>query len=440
VEAVALWTTILTIIFTARESFIGDTSKKSPNCASMRPSRAGIIAVLIALSWALTFAAQPAHAQRRHPTWGEILISGGRNDNTIELYDPALNRFAPEIAVPRMKRRVGATATVLVSGPNAGKILLAGGDNRNGIARASTELYDPAANTVVPGPLMHIPRKGHIAAMIALGLNAGMILIAGGRDAGNYRLLSTELYDPEANRFSPGPTMGVTCDHCPATKIASGKNAGKTMIAGCYDSDGQTALIELYDPVANKFIAGPRTNMLRVYSATAIPSGKSAGKVLIIGAIETASQKITALTGFYDPDSNIFSPGPMVKNIRNGHTATVVTSEPDAGKILIAGGGNWVDDSPMLASTELFDPGSNAFSPGPSMNTARARHSATAILSGKNTGKILIAGGVNIQGTHPADTISSTELYDPATNTFAPGPNMNWSRADAVAVQLPPAP
>jgi Kelch motif len=406
----------------------------------MKPSRAGIIAVLIALSWALIFAAQLAFAQRRHPTWGEIMISGGRDDNAVELYDPALNRFASELTAPRMKRRVAATATVLVGGPNAGKVLLAGGDNRNRIARASTELYDPANNIAVPGPPMHIPRKGHIAAMIALGPNAGMILIAGGRDAGNYRLSSTELYDPEANRFSPGPTMGVTCDHCPATMIASGKNAGKILIAGCYDSDGQAALIELYDPVANKFIAGPRTNMLLVYSATAIPSGKSAGKVLVIGAIDTASKKVTALTGFYDPDSNIFAPGPTVKNIRNGHTATVITSGPDAGKILIAGGGNWADDSPMLASTELFDPGSNAFSPGPSMNAARARHSATAILSGKNAGKIMIAGGANIQGTGPALTISSTELYDPVTNTFAPGPEMNWSRADAVAVQLPPAP
>ncbi len=403
----------------------------------MRP---GITAVLIALSWTLIFAVQPAHTQRRHPTWGEILISGGYIDNAIELYDPALNRFAPEIAMPRMKRRDGGTATVLVSGPNAGKVLLAGGGNRNGIARASTELYDPATDTVAPGPPMHIPREGHIAAMITLGPRAGMILIAGGRDAGNHRLSSAELYDPEASRFSPGSTMGVTCDHCPATTITSGKNAGKTLIAGCYDSDGQAALIELYDPVANKFIDGPRTNMLRVYSATAIPSGTSAGKVLIIGAIETASQKITALTGFYDPDSNVFSPGPMVKNIRNGHTATVITSGPDAGKVLIAGGGNWVDDSPMLASTELYDPGSNVFSPGPSMSTGRAGHTATVIISGKNTGKILIAGGVNSDGVHPVATLSSTELYDPATNTFAPGPEMNWARADAVAVQLPPAP
>jgi Kelch motif len=409
----------------------------------MRPPRTGTIAVLVVFSSTFIFAAQPAYTRRRHPTWGQILISGGRDDNTIDLYDPASNRFVPEIAMPRMKRRVGATATVLVSGPNAGKVLLAGGDNRNGIARASTELYDPASNTVMLGPPMHIPRKGQIAAVIAHGPHAGMILIAGGRDAGNYRLSSTELYDPEGNTFSPGPAMGVTCDYCPATMIPSGKKSERLLIAGCYDSDGQTALLEIYDPAANKFIAGPRTNMLRVYSATAIPSGKSAGKVLIIGAIDTASQKIMPRTGFYDPDANIFSPGPAAKNIRNGHTAIVITSGPYAGRILIAGGGNWVDDSPTLASTELFDPDSNAFSPGPSMNTARARHSAMAILSGKNAGKILIAGGFETDGRGGLVEHSSTELYDPVSNKFAPPgdtPIMNGMRSDPVAIQLPPAP
>jgi|SRR5208282_2747802 len=301
----------------------------------MRSSRSGTLSFLITCALVIALAAQPARAQQSKPTWGQILISGGRDDNTAaDLYDPASNRFAPEIATPRMKRRIGATATVLVSGPNAGKVLIAGGDNRNGIARASTELYDPATNTVVPGPHMHIPRTGHVAAAIAYGAGVGKILIAGGRDAGNYRLSSTELYDPQTNTFSPGPAP---------------------------------------------------------------------------------------------------------KNIRNGHTATVITSGPFAEKILIAGGANWLGDSPSLASTELYDPDSNAFSPGPSMNFPRARHTATTILSGRNAGKILIAGGMQKDGI----VYSSIELYGPATNRFAPSgdtPEMNWVRFDAVAVQLPPKP
>jgi hypothetical protein len=431
-------------------SSVGEKSKTLARRALMRPSRIGAIAIPIACALAVAFAAQPAHAQRRHPTWGQILIPGGRgdgtNDDTADLYDPASNRFASEIATPRMKGRVWATATVLVNGPNAGKVLIAGGDNTNGIPRASTELYDPATNAVVDGPAMKTPRSGHTATAIPSGPHAGRILFAGGTDADGSKLSSTELYDPATNTFSPGPVIGAACSLCTATVIASGKNAGRILIANHYDSRGPGALLELYDPAVNKFITGPRMNMPDVYSATAIPSGKNAGKVLIVGAIDTTdkvSQEALAQTGLYDPDANTFSPGPSVRNIRRYHTATVITSGPNAGKILIAGGGNWFDDSRLLASTELYDPDTNVFSPGPSMNTGRARHTATPILSVKNAGKILIAGGVKSVGKGVVAMLSSTELYDPVANKFAPPgdtPEMNELRSDTVAVQLPPAP
>ncbi len=414
----------------------------------MRRPRLATIAFLIACALAAAFAAQPAaRAQKRKSSWGQILIVGGRErntdeatiDNSVDLYDPASNRFAPEIASTQMKERMRATATLLVTGPNAGKVLVTGGDNRSGVQRTSTELYDPATHTVMDGPAMKTPRSGHTATMIPSGPNAGKILFAGGMGADGGEPASTELYDPATNKFSPGPAMRAACSVCTATVITSGKNSGKILIAGSYGSRGQKALLELYDPSANEFIPGPRTNIREVYSATAIPSGKNAGKVLILGGIDTTGQEAIALTGLYDPEANTFAPGPSVKNIRERHATTVITSGPHAGRILIAGGGNW-HDHPSLASTELYDPGSNVFSPGPSMNTGRAGHTATVILSGKNTGKILIAGGVDSDGVHPAAALSSTELYDPVTNTFAPGPNMNWARVDAVAVQLPPAP
>ena len=414
----------------------------------MRRSPIGTIAVATACALAFAFTVPPAAlAQYGKSNWGQILIAGGRErntdedtiDNSVDLYDPASNRFAPEIATTQMKERMRATATLLDTGPNAGKVLIAGGDNRNGVQRTSTELYDPATNAVADGPAMKSPRSGHTATVIPSGPNAGKILFAGGMGADGGELASTELYDPATNKFFPGPTMRAGCSVCTATVIMSGKHAGNILIAGSDDSRSQKALLELYDSPVNEFILGPRTNIRGVYSATAIASGKNAGKVLILGGIDTTGQEAIALTGLYDPGANTFAPGPSVKNIRERHTATVITSGPGAGRILIAGGGNW-HDHPSLASTELYDPGSNVFSPGPSMSTGRAGHTATVIISGKNTGKILIAGGVNSDGVNPVATLSSTELYDPATNTFAPGPKMNLARADAVAVQLPPAP
>lgn len=79
----------------------------------------------------------------------------------------------------------------------------------------------------------------------------------------------------------------------------------------------------------------------------------------------------------------------------------------------------------MLNSTELYDPATGSFTAGPAMNTARWEATATQLPNGK----VLIAGGgVGLGGFRP---LNSTELYDPATNTFAAGPAMNSARFDA---------
>jgi hypothetical protein len=241
----------------------------------MRPSRIGTIAILIAIAFA---ARPPARAQQIKSTWGQILIAGGPYDGGVDLYDPASNRFAPELATPRMKSRVRATATLLVTGPNAGKVLLAGGDNRNDVPRASTELYDPLTNTVVDGPAMKTPRSGHTATAIPCGPNSGKILFAGGMGAFSGALSSTELYDPATGKFSAGPAMHAACALCTATVIRSGKNAGKILIAGGIEKDTdkngsgifrKLYSTELYDPATNTFAPGPRMNSDR-FDAVAV--------------------------------------------------------------------------------------------------------------------------------------------------------------------------
>ncbi len=416
----------------------------------MRLSSIGTIAIPIACALAFIFAAQPAAlAQHSKSTWGQILIAGGPYDGGADLYDPASNRFAPGTAAPRMKGRVRATATLLVTGPNAGKVLLAGGDNRNGVPRASTEFYDPATNTVVNGPAMNAPRSGHTATAIPSGPNAGKILLAGGMSAFTRDLSSTELYDPATNTFSPGPAMRAACSLCRATVISSGKNGGKILIAGGYDPHGVLGSTELYDPAANAFAPGPIMNPARVaFTSTIIPSGKNAGKILIAGGAQLTGDDNDDSTELYDPATDKFVRGPTMKSTRDEPTATAIASGPNAGKILIAGGERDDKDETgrdaSLASTELYDPDTNTIAPGPAMNIRRVAHTASAIPSGINAGKILIAGGIDKDtdknGSGIFLKLYSTELYDPATNTFAPGPMMNRERFDAVAVQLPPAP
>lgn len=380
---------------------------------------------------------QPSHAAAVTPTYGQILIAGGygvsSDLSSVELYDPGSNSFATTTPAMNAAREYH-TAAVITLGANAGKVLLAGGLSDRTLA--STELYDPAANTFAVGPNLNAARDHHTATVISSGPNAGKILLAGGEDRnyGMISLASTELYDPVANKFLVGPTMNDARYAHTATVIASGPNAGRILIAGGFNTAyGALTSTELYDPAANKFAAGPELNAERFgHTATVIASGPNAGKILLAGGFD--GNDSLSSTEIYDPAAGKITVGPQLNVARRFHTATAIASGPNAGKILLAGGLN--SKGPM-ASTELYDPATNKFAIGPNMNAARDHHTATAIVSGPNAGKILMAGGDDIVN----DTkLATTELYDPAANKFIVGHPMNVARAFDTAIQLPASP
>jgi hypothetical protein len=148
------------------------------------------------------------------------------------------------------------------------------------------------------------------------------------------------------------------------------------------------------------------------------------GKVLVAGGIN-GSNLATALV--YDSASGTFGPtGNNLSLARGFPTATLLTS----GKVLIAGGGNY-DGSGAVKNAETFDPAANLFTATTgTMKDARNGSTATRL----QNGKVLITGGI---GTDGISRVITTELYDPATNSFTYTGSMNVARDVAVAVLLP---
>jgi hypothetical protein len=164
-------------------------------------------------------------------------------------------------------------------------------------------------------------------------------------------------------------------------------------------------------------------------TATLLPNGK----VLIAGGYSNITINTGSLssTEIYSPVTNTFAAStPSMNQARTNATATLLPN----GRVLIAGGlvaPTFLEMLPFaLSSTEIYDPATNTFATStPNMNDARTQATATLLPNGK----LLIAGGFGNTGD-----LSSTEVYDPATNTFATStPSMKDARESATAALLP---
>jgi hypothetical protein len=127
----------------------------------------------------------------------------------------------------------------------------------------------------------------------------------------------------------------------------------------------------------------------------------SDGRVLITGGRDSAGTPLAAAE-IFDPATQTSTAIGELLIARTGHTATLLSD----GRVLVAGGTNAIGP---LTSAEIFDP--SALEAGfrllpANMGTARTRHTATLL----NSGKVLIAGG---------DDAGTAEIFDPATESFS---------------------
>ena len=150
------------------------------------------------------------------------------------------------------------------------------------------------------------------------------------------------------------------------------------------------------------------------------------GRVLVAGGFydDGLGDHYLASAEVFDPATNSFSPAGVMGVARHGAAAAAL---PD-GRVLVAGGDYNDGTDHLLASAEVFNPATNAFTPVGDMAVARVR-AAAAPLPG---GRVLIAGG-----NDGSTRLSSAEVFNPATNSFTPVGDMGGDRARAAAAPLP---
>ena len=363
---------------------------------------------------------------------GKVLITGGGNgvaDISAELYDPATGTFAAT-AGAMTEARIDHTATLLNDG---GKVLIVG----PGPSSLTAELYDPATETFKTTGSMHHSRSSFTATLLARsGPNAGKVLIAGGNTVTSGEQVA-ELYDPATDTFSDtGSTTILRSGHT-ATLLTVGALAGQVLIARGTDVGGSdSATAELYNPSTGTFTATSSMTVPRTgHTATALGAqdlGQN-GDVLMVGAdgstdlFDPGTQKFTAVGSVHPP---------LAVGIAS-HSATLRND----GTVLVAGGyaqvltyrryfrglpwhtycfpGGILPRSTGMSA--LFAAESDGFTPTTNyLNTARDGHTATVL----GDGSVLIVGGVEQQlgfsshlsclptgPPHSTTVLSSAELF-----------------------------
>jgi len=155
------------------------------------------------------------------------------------------------------------------------------------------------------------------------------------------------------------------------------------------------------------------------------------GKVLIAGGTDGRG-KVLASAELYDPVRDRWTPAGSMGETRIGHTATLLPS----GKVLVVGGLVMPFPAPSLASTELYDPATNAWSIGAPMIESRTRHTATLLPDGR----VLVVGGLNVTlhdgGLFPSQP-RGAEIYDPTANRWSTTAPIGFRRLGQTATLLP---
>ncbi len=138
-----------------------------------------------------------------------------------------------------------------------------------------------------------------------------------------------------------------------------------------------------------------------------------------ITAADTVTASINGTSSSVQVVASPFHATGSMGSPRVSHTATLLNDE----QVLITGG---TDGTVGLSSAELFNPTSGSFAPTGSMSTARLSHTATLL----QNGKVLIAGGIN------EAPLSTAELFDPSSGTFTATGSMETARQGHTATLL----
>ena len=204
-----------------------------------------------------------------------------------------------------------------------------------------------------------------------------------------------------AGSFGPTGSMGTAR----YAAVAAPLKDGRVLVAGGYNDEGgghYLASAELFNAATNSFGAAG-IGAMSVPRRGAVAAPLPDGRVLVAGGdYNDGADHFLASAEVFNPATNAFTP---VGDMGIARVRAAAAPLPD-GRVLVAGGN---DGTTRLSSAEVFNPATNAFTPVGDMGTDLARAGAAPLPGGR----VLLAGGTS------GAPLSSALVFDPATNSFS---------------------
>ncbi len=239
----------------------------------------------------------------------------------------------------------------------------------------------------------------------------------------------TEIFDPVSDSRTPAqdpPTRRMGPD-------AVLLDDGRVLVFGGFEvgfsgsQGGATEFLgvtEIFDPSTGEWRQADAMGQPLFNQAAVLLTD---GRMLVVGGSSLSDGTESPRTEIFDPDTDTWTPAQDMIIGRGRPNAVLLTD----GRVLVTGDRR-SDFSSTTGKVEIFDPETGAWTPADDLSRPSAGHSLTLLLDGK----VLVAGG-----SHPVQIDSgiytTTEIFDPAADSWSPGPELSEPRTNHSATLLP---
>ncbi len=285
----------------------------------------------------------------------------------------------------------------------------------------------PAVGTWEPVPDL-VSIRGTTTVVL---LKDGRALAAGG-GVGQIAVPAAEIFDPNTGVWQSTGSMNQARRGHRAVLLGD----GRVLVTGGISEGELLSSAEIYDPATGRWTSTASMGVPRLGNTLTLLSngnvlstgGTSADTAAGAGGGQTIRPDNTA--EIYNTTTNQWTKtSGAMSTPRFEHTATPL----DDGRVLIAGGQGppIAGSSEALASTELYDPAVDSFRNSNDMSDARFNH--TAVLLPDRT--VMVSGGAG--GTNGDTSLATAEVFSPGDGRWTNVGALTGSRTGHTATAFP---